>query len=302
MKRIIALFMSDPHLSLTPPIWRSAEPDWLAAQARPFEELDGLEQRYACPVFCAGDIFDKWSVYPEIINFALEHLPVIYGIPGQHDLPNHNEDEIQKSAYWTLVQAGKVIPLHPDFLHSYQFGSNWYANGFAFGSKINPGKSSRDLRHIAIIHQYNCTKHTSYPGAPIESFVSKSRKEFEGYEIVVCGDNHQTFECRIGKTLFWNSGCFIQRHSNEADYKPRIGMLTEDGKIISHYLDTSKDKHLSIEDSEKEVSKMDITDLMEELNKLTDSKHNFTQAVERYLQQHGSTKEVKQIIAEAIGI
>lgn len=302
MKRIIALFMSDPHLSLTPPIWRSTEPDWLAAQARPFEELSRLQQHYDCPIFCAGDIFDKWNVCPEIINFALMNLPTMYAIPGQHDLPNHNEDEISKSAYWTLVQAGKVIPLCPDFPHSYQIGPKWYVNGFAFGSEIDPGTISIEYRRIAVIHQYNCTKRTSYPGAPIESFVSKSRKEFKGYDIVVCGDNHASFECMIGRTLFWNAGCFIRRHSNEENYKPRIGMLTEDGRIISHYLDTSKDKHLSNEDTEKEVSEMNITDLMVELNKLNDSKEDFVKSVEIYLKQHGSTKEVKQIIAEAIGI
>ncbi len=53
--------------------------------------------------------------------------------------------------------------------------------------------------------------------------------------------------------IILNAGCFIRRHSNEENYKPRIGMLTEDGRIISHYLDTSKDKHLSNEDTEKEV-------------------------------------------------
>jgi hypothetical protein len=79
-------------------------------------------------------------------------------------------------------------------------------------------------------------------------------------------------------------------------------MLTEDGKMLSHYLKTSKDKHLSNEDTEKEISEMDITDLMKELNRLGSAKADFEKSVEIYLKQHGSSKEVKQIIAEAIGL
>lgn len=305
MKRIIALFMSDPHLSLTAPIWRSAEPDWLTAQARPFEELNKLQQRYDCPIFCAGDIFDKWcgstgSGGAELINWAIEHLPHMFAIPGQHDLPNHNSEDIERSAFWTLHVAGIIEILNSD--NWKYIGRPFGVRGFHFGEKIDCTEDFEKFTAIALIHQYNCIKRASYPGAPIESFVSKSRKEFKGYDIVVCGDNHHPFECMIGKTLFWNAGCFLRRHSNEADYKPRIGMLTEDGEMISHYLDISKDKYLTNEDTEKEISEMDITDLMKELNRLGSTKADFEKSVEIYLKQHGSSKAVQKIIAEAIGI
>ena len=102
-ENIIAIFAADLHLSLKAPIWRSTEQDWFEAMLRPLVELRTLATLHNCPIVYAGDIFDKWNSPPELINFAIEHLPKGHAIPGQHDLPLHNYEDIRKSAYWTLV-------------------------------------------------------------------------------------------------------------------------------------------------------------------------------------------------------
>ena len=43
-----------------------------------------------------------------LISFAIRELPSCYAIPGQHDLPNHSYTDIQRSAYWVLVEAGII--------------------------------------------------------------------------------------------------------------------------------------------------------------------------------------------------
>src|SRR4030042_1550393 len=93
--KVIALFCSDLHLSLTPPVFRSNEPDWLTAQQRPLDELRALQSKHQCPIFCAGDLFDKWYGGPkehacELVNWAIKHMPYMHCIPGQHDLPEHD--------------------------------------------------------------------------------------------------------------------------------------------------------------------------------------------------------------------
>src|SRR5262245_45393768 len=103
--KAIAIFASDLHLSEKAPVARSAEPDWFAAQQRHLVELAELQDRVDAPIFYAGDIFDKSNPSPRLINWAIDHLPRGYAIPGQHDLPFHRLEDIKDSGYWTLCRT-----------------------------------------------------------------------------------------------------------------------------------------------------------------------------------------------------
>ncbi len=106
--RTIAIAVADLHLSLNPPLARAAEPNWLDAMSRPLKELRELAEKLNVPILCSGDVLDRWNSSAELINFAIEHLPWMHAIPGQHDLPLHSLVDIHKSAYWTLVKAGNI--------------------------------------------------------------------------------------------------------------------------------------------------------------------------------------------------
>jgi hypothetical protein len=220
---VIALFVADLHLSLTPPPFRSAEPDWIKAQQRPLDELRALQLKHDCPVFYEGDIFDRWNSVPELINWAIAHLPHGYAIPGQHDLPEHDLEQIERSAYWTLVKANVIHnmqqgdPGHDIFIHNKEV----VFHPFPFGVKIKKPKSSSHFS-IALIHEYNWVSFHVYDnkGTTTElqsQHVNSSRKEFKGYDLVVSGDNHSPFNVQIGKTQFWNCGTFMRRKSDERD-------------------------------------------------------------------------------------
>ena len=110
----IAILCSDLHLSLQRPACR-ADDDWMGVQAGYLNQLKQLavDSNYSfgtLPIAFAGDLFDKWNVQPELINFALEHLPDgMICVPGQHDLPNHRLDQVHRSGYGVLVAAGKIV-------------------------------------------------------------------------------------------------------------------------------------------------------------------------------------------------
>lgn len=216
---VAAIFCSDLHLSLHPPIYRSKEPDWLAAMSRPLRELRRLQDKHQCPVICCGDIFDKWKAEPELINFALKHLPKqFYTIAGQHDLPNHCVDEIHKSALSTLHIAGvvhifnteRMSPFAPDF----ELQAAHYGEGLPKVSK----HKQYPLR-IGIIHQYNWIHRCKHPGAKEQYKITAHRKEFKKYDYVFCGDNHIPFNLRFrAKTkhdmVFVNCGAMMIRKSD----------------------------------------------------------------------------------------
>ncbi len=300
-EKVIAILLADIHLSAKPPIWRSAEEDWYEAMQRPLEELKRLQGKYDCPILCAGDIFDLWygaigKMGSELVNWALRYLPDnMYCIPGQHDLPNHNYGEICKSAYWTLVKAGKIKNLKTDW----RILENFDLRGFPFGSKLKPCTLVDTRIHIALIHEYRWIKGSTYPGAPVMGKLSKAITK-HGYDIIVYGDNHKGFIFDAGGTVIFNCGTLMRRASDEKEYKPQIGLLLESGKILPHFLDISQDKYMESVDDSVPMEEMDMNEFIAELKKLGDTGLDFLLAVERFFKKHKVSKTVQDIIRKGM--
>ncbi len=191
----IAILCSDLHLSHKPPLWRSAEPDWYAAQDRPLSQLRNLSSGLRVPVVIAGDIFDDgWRPHrcpPELINFAMRALPAAcYAIPGQHDLPYHRYEDRFKSAYWTLVEAKTIVDLHDGKWLSY--GDNLILHGFPWNCPIIPNRCKRksDLEvHLVVAHAYIWIKDHGFPGAKEEHHARSYATALQTYDAAVFGDN-----------------------------------------------------------------------------------------------------------------
>lgn len=113
----------------------------------------------------------------------------MYAIPGQHDLVNHNLDHLRDTAFWTLVEAGKITYLPPDEIVDVP-AQKLRLYGFPWGM---PLCSCWDRRHgwlhVAVVHAYCWKTGYAHVGAPNESHVL-NRLEFRSYDAVVIGDNH----------------------------------------------------------------------------------------------------------------
>ena len=301
-EKVVAILLADIHLSLNPPIWRSAEPNWFEAMKRPLDEVTALQKTYGCPVICAGDIFDTWYSPPEVINFALEHLPHMYAIPGQHDLPLHNYEDIKKSAYWTLVKAGSVYNLPPKDLINIS-GSQLTVYGFPYGKKITPISVRSKFLRIAVVHEYLWVKGYSIPNAPQQNLYGRKQKN-SNYDPMVYGDNHIGFTLgpETGKTSLFNCGSLMRRNSDQLKYEPRVGLLLKSGKVLSHYLDTSKDKHLLLDSTTNIGEAPNMRVLIQELEKLDGIDLDFSEVMIRYLKKNKIKKSIGNIIMKAMGL
>ncbi len=303
----IALLVADIHLSLTPPIWRSNEPDWLEAMRRPLSELTALQTELNIPVLCAGDIFDRWFgafQSAELINFAIHYLPQMYAVPGQHDLPNHNIDELKRSAFWTLCETSKIVIAAPKAMQLGTFKDEYSVRGFCWGQDIVETRRT-DCLQVAIAHQYVYIPGYSYQGAPEDCNLIRKKTQFingkwMGYDVVVFGDNHKGFKTKIGETTIYNCGGFMRRKSNEIDYKPRIGILYSNGEVEEHYLDISQDKHLETVENEIDTSDIDMDGLVSMLGKLGECGLDFKEAVKQYIKTNKVEKEVSKTLLDAM--
>jgi hypothetical protein len=289
---VYAIVCGDIHLSHKPPIARSAEPNWYDAMTRPLDEIVGLQKKHKCPVICAGDIFDKWNAPAELINFAFRWIQQCIAIPGNHDLPFHNYEDREKSAYWTLVMADRIISLDPTPFAI----NNMRLHGFPCGFEPVPLNSPCNLQlEVAIVHQYIWKKGCSYPDAPQSNRVTNIQKKLDGYDCAVFSDNHIPFEWK----MIFNCGSMIRRKIDEITHRPSVGLLMSDGSFKRHYLDCSQDKFIDTQDG-KVIDSIGMNSFVEELTALSDSAINYSEAVHALLKREKVSDSVKTIILAAM--
>lgn len=313
-KDVIAICCADIHLSLNPPLARKGEEQqpsgWFAAMARPLKELEDLKMDLGgVPILFSGDLFDKWNSSPELINFAMDHLPEMYAIPGQHDLPFHSIVDIHKSAYWTLVKHERIKNISPD--HSWAVGRHMTVHGFPWGRKVEPLKviqpMGKPVLNVALVHEYTWTAATGYVGAPPERRVEQNFQRYGGYDVVVIGDNHKSWEARgvVPESphgpfsCIWNCGGFYRRKSDEVDHKPRVGLIHADGSVESHYLDCSKDIMVPTAHEEQVIVNQDLAAFLARLQDIQGMSLDYREELLRALA--GQPENVRKLVVEALG-
>jgi hypothetical protein len=295
----IAVLFSDLHLTLLQPACR-ADKDWMGVQAGYLAQVKELAEDL--PVICAGDIFDRWNPPPELINFALEHLPdAMICVPGQHDLPNHRMDLMHRSGYGVLKKAEKIIDIGDGGWHELDNAVN--VNGFGWERDIVPPYSAFEGRkgslNIAVIHRYFWYEDKKFPGALPSANVSAFKKELKGYDVAVVGDNHMGFLATAGDCTVLNCGNFIRRKTDEMDYIPSVGVLFSDGTVKRKRLDTSSDVFHEVS-KDKDEAPFNMKDFVAGLEGLGEHGMDFKEAVLEYLKANEVHPKTKEIIIQAI--
>lgn len=304
-KRVIAVLVGDIHLSHRPPVLRSTEKDWYACMRRYLRELERVALTYDAPILVAGDVFDHWNAPAELINFALDHMPTCYAIPGQHDLPFHNYDSIKRSAYWTLVRAGRITDLAPgmEYTISNMACDEVVVHPFPWKFPLGPNRSKRAALHLALCHAYvYSSKRNSYQNVSTSEHSHSRRLELSGFDVAVFGDNHKGFLER-GSTLIYNCGTAMRRHSDDLDFEPRFGLLMTSGDVDTCRIDTSEDVYLDRTASKTlEQISGEVSQFVENLGAAdaVDGRTDFVQAVHDIMRHTHLGDRVKHILLEVL--
>ena len=179
---------------------------------------------------------------------------------------------------------------------------NAYIWPFPWGFDIEPVPKEDDVVKLAVAHRYVwTTEKTCYPGAPAEQNLAGLKKQLEGYDAAVFGDNHKGFMAMSGDCWTLNCGGFMPRKSDERNYRPRFGLLSDEGSIDQVFLDTSKDKWVDPKDVNELIDEpMNLVGLIDELESLGGDALNFVEILERYLEREKIDDEVKKLVIQAL--
>jgi len=305
-KKPIAALVSDIHLSDTAPIARSNESDWIAVQEGYLSQWLDLKKKYKVTGIIAGDIFDKYKGSPTLINVAMDYLEGDLAIPGQHDLPYHDYNEMKKSAFGVLVRGGTIRLINPE--EPLMVTSDLYLHGFPWGHKITPldrwiPDFDDSSIHLAVIHAYCWHKQHSFVGAEKRKNAVAYKKQLKGYDAAIFGDNHKGFLIKSGDTTILNNGGFVCRKIDEIDYQPCMGLLFSDGSIERVPVDCSQDKWVNtktLKEMVGEIEGVDIGGFIQELEQLGDTGLDYRLAINTYFNKKGVSKPVRKIITEIL--
>jgi DNA repair exonuclease SbcCD nuclease subunit len=298
---VVAIAMSDIHLTLQPPLARSREPDWKEAMARPLRKVAWLAKKHGAVILCAGDLFDRPLPQPELLNWALDHLPRMYGIPGNHDLPYHRPDLEHRSGFGTLVRAGRIVDLSTS-------GPLMVGPFCLYGARLGGVVPKRTphhadhlgLKHVLLIHRYLWVPGCGYEGAQDEDRLANAPRRFSDFDVVVVGDNHQCFKRRLRSgTRVVNCGALMRRKSDEIDYRPRVALLWRSGKVTLTELGRKKDIIERVEPS-KEQSQ-ELQSFVESLAGLEVSGLSFRDAIQQAVRESKLSKKARRSLLEAMG-
>lgn len=298
-QEVVAVLISDIHLSHTRPICYAKDLDWYEHMAFYLGQLDKAAKSYSVPIVCAGDVFDKWSSVPELINFACNYLPQMHAIPGQHDLPNHNIGELGRSAYMTMCLTENIFPLQEGWEGHGFFDTHAYPWGAEFKPywDIKEGSVKEEERpQLVVAHKYIWTSlSTSYPGAPLTHKLGGFTGFLKHFDAALFGDNHKGFLANAAGCNVLNNGAMMRRKSDELNYIPHYGVLFKNGTIARIPFDTSQDR---FDPDVMDAIKNDKTDFsfIEELRNLGEGGINFEQRLRDIMNELGTTKKVRQII------
>jgi predicted phosphodiesterase len=260
------------------------------AQWDKVKQINDLMEEYGCDCIMAGDLFEHWKTSPQLLNRCLSDLPggefnhhQLRTVIGNHDMPQHNLSNMDKSGFQTLSEAKKISVLK---------GNHW---GF------NEEETEIDTLfttgpQIVIAHMMVWQGKLPWPGCT-DPEADEVFDIFPEADLIITGHNHKTFTAEKGKRLLINPGSLTRHKADQVNHKPCVFLwsaLTNTFKI--HYLKTKKNvisrEHIDIKKNKKAREEAFI----EKLKNGWDVSLSFKDNLEIAFQKNKVSDKIKQLI------
>lgn len=220
VKKPDAILTSDWHLREDTPTCFTG--DWYSEQWEAVQSIFDLQVKYNCSVLHAGDLFHHWKPSPWLLSKTMFFLPKqFYTIYGQHDLPQHNWELRDKSGIYTLQQAGRLNVL---------FGCHYGYKPDGENMTEDPMIGLGTDKGILVWHHMTYIQ-PPYPGATGGN-ARQILLKYPQYDLIVTGDNHQSFSIGHEGRLLVNPGNITRQNADQIDFQPRVALWYADTNTI----------------------------------------------------------------------
>lgn len=273
-----AILTADWHLREDQPICRVD--DFWKAQWRAVDTVAKLAEKCKCPVLHAGDLFHHWKPSPRLLTYTLRHLPRnFWTVYGQHDLPQHNMDLVEKSGINLLHEVGKVRLLN----------GHWATDP----NEIAPNLFSK--RPILVWHKlvYQSKPYPGASGGMAEGIIRK----YKQYDLILTGDNHQAFNIEYKNRILVNPGNLTRQSASQHDFRPRVYLWNaKENTVEKFYLPIEKEAVTRTHIESKARRDERIGAFVERLNTDWESSLDFKENLKRLEAENDVPKEVMEVV------
>ncbi len=290
MSKPDAILTGDWHLREDQPICRLD--DFFAAQMTKLRFLKNLQEEMGCPVIVAGDVFHHWKASPKLLTYTMRNIPRdVYAVWGNHDLPQHSLDLREKSGLETLSVSGHItiLPgLHWGQVPTEDFQEEWDSYSRRFGGLV--------AWHIMTYKQQ-----LPYPGCSSDSAL-KLLKKYPQFDLIVTGDNHQSFTQEYRGRWLVNPGSLSRQTADQIDHEPCVYLWYRSSRKLEKVpIPIEKEvitrDHIA-EDGKNRGERYQA--FIEHLKEEGDFDLSFRSNLDRYLRERKVIGSVKQLILEKL--
>lgn len=290
MKNPTAILTADWHLMDRAPQCRTDA--FRKAMWRKVDFIRDLAIENQCPIWIAGDVFDRWKVSTKFVLETYDHLigAAVYALYGQHDLPNHCMDRVDESALCCLAHTRSGVIGECEGLVCLDWGEDDAA----------VGPESLDEDFALMTHQMAYQGKKPYPGCPSTGNAKKVLRKYPWAKMVLTGDNHQPFVERLKGRILVNPGSLMRTTAAQIDHKPRVYLWSrETNEVEPVFIPIEKGVV-----SREHIDRRDTTTIEAYVRRLegeVDVNLSFRENMRKYLAENNIGTRIKNIIQDAQG-
>jgi predicted phosphodiesterase len=286
------ILTADIHLRSDNPICRldnyAEEAQW-----EKLKFISKIQKRYDCPVLHAGDLFNHWKPSPELLSKTIENIPnKFWTVYGNHDLPQHSMELANKCGVYTLQKAEKVT-----ILNIGHWNYTPKPEEYSWQGQI----TDEIERKILVWHKTVYQEKEDWMDSTSAMSAKRVLKKYPQYDLIVTGDNHQSFVEQYKGRLLVNVGSMTRSTASQIEYQPRIFLWYAETNTVKSMKIPIKADVISREHLE-EVEKRDsrIDSFVNSLNGDWDSGLTFEENLALFEQKNTIRQSVMQIIYKSI--
>jgi len=297
---MLLMITGDWHLTENKPERRSD--NYTKAQELKINFIIEASKKYGVDIILQpGDLCDKWEIKDKFKTRwirILKKLPNIACVYGQHDCRYHTSDT-DNTPFGVITEAlgYKILSSKP-----YDIGGGIYLYGAGWNKPIPKIITHNDF-NILVIHKMIVMDKLWDQQEDYQVAGSFLRRH--NFDLIVSGDNHQTFYYEDKGRWLINAGSLMRNKIDQEDHKPCVFIFDTDSRSFDQYRVPVKPfgEVFNLEVAEREEKKNKrLQELSDSLKKKSRIKGlDYKQRVIKRVNTLKANNEIKPLTEKIIG-
>lgn len=290
--------ISDLHARATQPLNR--KDDFVEAWFRKFRQVIDYTNKVDGVLVIAGDLLDKAAIPIWLLNRILDEFERLKTqalvIPGNHDTPGHDVNNIRQSGLWAFHRAGSPVTLCPLGSWTPRWDGDQLVIFHTLPFGMEPLESmAPELGAYNVLVAHMPVFETAVPFyMPDGLTIEQLEATYPGYDLYLVGDIHTP--AVKSKTIV--SGSIMRQTIVQKDFRPRFYEIdTETNEVTAHFFEIEADVWKEqVEAKDDETYRAELQDLADALRQRAE-KLDYSQVVSQLAADRPAIKsKIQEII------